>query len=105
MDFQNKTLHPLVLITAALTEKFCYDNDSDQVHHLIVPVIMARNRFCTDFWEKRMVDGSAYRNSRYFLSSRSRSSARRILPEWVLGSSATNSIARGYLYGAVVFFT
>ena len=33
--------------------------------------------------------------------SRSRSSTRRILPEMVLGSSSTNSISRGYLYGAL----
>jgi len=37
--------------------------------------------------------------------SRARSSFRRILPEIVFGSSATNSMRRGYLYGAVTDFT
>src|SRR5262249_11375719 len=37
--------------------------------------------------------------------SRSRSSTRRILPLTVLGRPATNSMARGYLYGAVTRFT
>ena len=32
-------------------------------------------------------------------------SLRLILPPMVLGSSSTNSTMRGYLYGAVVFFT
>ena len=35
----------------------------------------------------------------------SRSSTRRILPLTVFGRPATNSIARGYLYGAVTRFT
>src|SRR5260221_12230230 len=38
-------------------------------------------------------------------SSRSRSSRRRIFPLIVFGRSVTNSISRGYLYGAVTFFT
>ena len=38
-------------------------------------------------------------------NSRSRSSRRRSLPLAVLGSSATNSIRRGYLYGAVTRLT
>ncbi len=38
-------------------------------------------------------------------NSRSRSSRRRSLPLAVFGSSATNSIRRGYLYGAVTRFT
>src|SRR5581483_7319478 len=37
--------------------------------------------------------------------SRSRSSTRRIFPLTVFGSPSTNSIARGYLYGAVTRFT
>src|SRR5581483_4556767 len=40
-----------------------------------------------------------------FRRSRSRSSTRRILPDTVFGSSETNSISRGYLYGAVTRFT
>ena len=35
------------------------------------------------------------------LSSAARNSTRRILPDRVFGRSATNSISRGYLYGAV----
>lgn len=37
--------------------------------------------------------------------SRSRNSTRRIFPEVVFGRSSTNSILRGYLYGAVSCFT
>ncbi len=40
-----------------------------------------------------------------FSSSLPRISTRLILPLIVLGSSLTNSIIRGYLYGAVTFFT
>src|SRR4029077_8568082 len=36
---------------------------------------------------------------------RRRSSLRRILPEIVLGRDSTNSISRGYLYGAVTVLT
>ena len=39
-----------------------------------------------------------------FSRSASRNSTRRILPEFVLGNESTNSIARGYLYGATSFF-
>ncbi len=48
---------------------------------------------------------SVWRWPRAFCSSLVRSSARRILPDTVLGSSATNSTRRGYLYGAVLFLT
>ncbi len=41
----------------------------------------------------------------FFCRSISRNSTRRILPEMVLGRLSTNSISRGYLYGAVTRFT
>lgn len=41
----------------------------------------------------------------FFFCSISLSSTRRILPEIVFGSVSTNSISRGYLYGAVTFLT
>ncbi len=51
------------------------------------------------------VEDDAADHPGFFFHSRDRSSTRRIFPEVVFGRSLTKAMSRGYLYGAVTFFT
>src|SRR5271165_1233651 len=64
--------------------------------------VRSAGRICREDDERRH-SKRRYHPRLFLVFSRSRKSTRRILPEIVLGSSVTNSISRGYLYGAVKF--
>src|SRR5271165_2337807 len=65
--------------------------------------VRSAGRICREDDERHDDRQGSYHRLLFLAFSRSRSSTRRILPEIVLGSSVTNSISRGYLYGAVKF--